>query len=95
MAWGPLVGAETAAQRYARDVDQRGGEVSYASWDAAPTVDADGRNEREYDNRGGDVSYTEWDGAPVVDANGRNEREYVNAADGTSALAAVYGNDAV
>jgi hypothetical protein len=89
MAWGPIEGAETAAQRYARDVDARGGEVEYAE-DGTASLVADGRNLREFDERGGDVNYDE-DGVRTVDVNGRNEREYVNAADGTSPLATAYG----
>lgn len=90
--WGPVVGAETAAQRFTRDVDLRGGEVQGVE-EGAQTLVADGRNDREFDKRGDDLGYTyDVNGKPVpsVDANGRNEREYV-APGGTSALAAVYG----
>lgn len=106
VAWGPTSGAETAAQRYARDVATRGGDVKYTYTSAnggtnnvvakttVATDAAGGRNDREYDKRGGDVGYTyDVNGQPVkaVNDNGRNEREYVNKANGTSALAAVYG----
>lgn len=103
MAWGSTVGTETAAQRYARDVTNRGGDVKY-TYDVngdpvKATVAASaagGRNDRDYDKRGDDLYYTyDVNGNPVLNANdnGRNEREYVNAANGTSALAAVFGND--
>lgn len=96
MANGPIVGAETAAQRYARDVAQRGGDVK-VSYDAegnpvftlVAATATGGRTDRDYLKRGGDVYYTyDENGEPVrnVDANGRNEREYVNYANGDSAV---------
>lgn len=100
ITWGSTVGAETAAQRYARDVAQRGGDVKY-TYDGAglpvkSTVAASaagGRNDRDFDKRGGDVYYTYSGLTPVrnVNANGRNKRQYVNAADNSSPLATNFG----
>jgi hypothetical protein len=85
--------AETAAARYARDVNQRrgdwqGDEEGNLTYVAPGSTG--GRIDREYLERGGDVYYTyDGSGDPVrhLDVNGRNEREYVNEATGDSAVA--------
>lgn len=80
--------AETAAQRYARDVSQRRGDWQ-GSEEGNLVYDADGRIDREFLQRGGDVYYTyDSNGEPVAhyDTNGRNERIYVNYATGDSAV---------
>jgi hypothetical protein len=84
--------AETAAQRYARDVSQmRGdwqndedGDLVYV----APSATG-GRIDREFLKRGGDHDYHyDEDGVAteVYHANGRNERIYVNYETGDSAV---------
>lgn len=96
VAWGSTVGGETAAQRYSRDVNQRGGDVKVASytnnkptWTTVGPSATGGRIDREFLKRGGDVYYTYSGTDPVrnVAANGRNERQYVNYATGDSAVA--------
>lgn len=97
VAWGSTIGANTAAQRYSRDVNQRGGDVKVASytnnkptWTTVAASATGGRIDREYLQRGGEVAYTyDGNGKPVrgVETNGRNEREYVNYATGDSAVA--------
>lgn len=80
--------AETAAQRYARDVSQRQGDWQN-DVNGDLVYDADGRIDRDLLQRGGDVYYTyDVDGQPVpqYDVNGRNERIYVNDATGDSAV---------
>lgn len=91
--------AESAAARYARDVNQRRGDwQNNAQGDlvyVAPSATG-GRVDREYLRRGGDVYYTyDANKRPVrqVDVNGRNEREYVNFADGDSAVAGAGKSD--
>jgi hypothetical protein len=96
MANSPIVGAETAAQRYARDVAARGGDVQVTYNGAGDPVFSlvaatavGGRTNRDFLQRGGDVYYTyDVNGAPIrnVDVNGRNERQYVNYATGDSAI---------
>lgn len=95
MANGPIVGVETAAQREARAIDSRGGDVKYTYDGAGQPVKATvapgatgGRTNREYALRGDDIVYVyDENGAPVALAieDGRTSREYVNAANGDSA----------
>ena len=91
----PAPAPETAAQRYARDVNQRlgdwqqdvNGDLVYVGPSATG-----GRIDREYLKRGGDVYYTD-DGVRHLDVNGRNEREYVDYATGDSAVAGAGKSD--
>jgi hypothetical protein len=83
--------AETAAQRWARDVSQQQGDwqhdgsgnLVYSAPDSG-----NGRRNRTINQRGGDVYYTyDVNGNPVanLDVNGRNEREFVDYETGDSA----------
>ena len=96
-SWETQPASETAAQRYARDVETRGGDWSRATLSAGadptwtPTgdselvLDADGRIDREYLRRGGDF-YLDGAGDTQYDADGRNDREYADGATLVSAI---------
>lgn len=88
----PQPPTESAAQRKARDINQRRGDWQLnASGNlvyVAPNSTG-GRTDREILRRGGDVYYTnDANGNPVrnVDANGRNDRIYVDRKTGNSAV---------
>jgi hypothetical protein len=87
----PQPPTETAAQRHARDFEQRNGDWQLNNAGDLVYVGPNttgGRNDREVLRRGGDVYYTyDVNGNPVpnYDVNGRNEREYVNYETGDSA----------
>jgi hypothetical protein len=86
MAWGPLVGSETAAGRFNRDVAQRGGDVNY-TYDTnglpVKNVDVDGRNERDFYARQDDRNERVYVGpageTPLADAAAADKAEDVAA----------------
>jgi hypothetical protein len=95
----PQPAAESAAARYARDVNQRNGDWQLnGSGDlvyVGPSATG-GRIDREYLRRGGDIYFTyDVNGQPVahLDVNGRNEREYVDYNTGDSAVAGAGKSD--